>query len=270
MKKLFLLIIFLSGCAKSIIPLPETVIPGINPNPSPSADYGSYPANYQKILKDFLKANIKQPEDAKLEFVNKPRKIALDHLGDDYYGYRICLSINQKNPKSIYTGYKNHFFLIYNDKIILHLFDSGLLKIPFELCVHRTEDRTIFIDDIPDLPVPEITPEVTIEEMDDPSLINKVPRKEQDKSYTQDIYILCNINNKEFTYVFNQSKNMFNESIGIDTVPFETVEFSKTHILGKIDDKEILINRVSGSIYYTDNQSSNIKGQCELLDNKKF
>ncbi len=270
MKKLLLLIILISGCAKSIVPLPQTVIPEMNPNPSPSANYGSYPSNYQKILKNFLKENIRKPDDAKLEFVNKPRKIAITHLGDDYYGYRICLSINQKNPKSIYTGYKNHFFLINENKITLHLFDSGLLKIPFELCVHRQEDRTMYIDDIPEISTPDIVPEVTIDEMDDPNLINKTPTRKQDSSYARDIYILCNIKDKEYTFVFNQSQNMLSESIGTETIPFEIVEFSKTHILGKIDDKEILINRVSGSIYYTDDKSSNIKGSCQLLDKKKF
>ena len=56
----------------------------------------------------------------------------------------------------------------------------------------------------------------------------------------------------------------------MDLISFETVEFSKTHILGRSKAKEVLINRVSGSIFMTDDNITDVKGSCELLDKKKF
>ncbi len=44
----------------------------------------------------------------------------------------------------------------------LHLFDSGLLKIPFEYCVTRDTSNEMFIDDIPDE-----REEITVDKMDD-------------------------------------------------------------------------------------------------------
>ena len=70
--------------------------------------YGEYTKNYQKILKNFLQQNLINHESAKVEFINKPRKHSITQMGSDYSGYRLCLSINSKNNKSIYTGYKTH------------------------------------------------------------------------------------------------------------------------------------------------------------------
>ena len=58
---------------------------------------------------------------AKVEFINKPNKISVSQMGTDYDGYRLCLSINSKNNKSIYSGFKTHLFVINNSKVNLHL-----------------------------------------------------------------------------------------------------------------------------------------------------
>ena len=40
--------------------------------------------------------------------------------------------------------------MINDSNINLHLYDSGLLTIPFEYCVTRDTSKEIFIEDIPD------------------------------------------------------------------------------------------------------------------------
>ena len=75
--------------------------------------------------------------------------MTIDHLGDSYSGYRVCLSINEQRG-DYHIGYRNHFFMINNNSVTLHLFDSGLLTIPFEHCVTRDKSREIYIDDIPE------------------------------------------------------------------------------------------------------------------------
>ena len=68
---------------------------------------------------------------------------------------------------------------------------------------------------------------------------------------------------------FFESNNIFFESIGIDQLHFENVEFSDTHILATSGPKELLINRVSGTMYIT-NEEIKEKGACKLLDKTKF
>ncbi len=257
--------IILSGCAKTFMPLPGAVMPERLVGSAPLEAYGEYPKNYQKILKDYLQRKLHKPNSAQIEFVNSPDKIGIHHLRDDVYGYRVCLSINEENVRGQSTGFKNHFFLIKNSSVVLHLFDSGMLKIPFELCVTLSEQRRIYLDDIEDQPAAP----ATIEEMDDPSLQKPSKIRRQRESLDKDIYISCQIDNKEFTYVFNQAVSSLEESVDIKTVPFEKVEFSKTHILGRLQDKEILINRVSGTVFLTINGVEK-KGMCKLLEKKKF
>ena len=252
---------FLAGCAKSLIPMPGSFLPEINRDVISAESYGAYPQNYQKILKDYLQNNLFNHEDAKVDFINKPNRLSISQVGTEYTGYRVCLSINSKNRKSIYTGYKTHLFIINNGKVDLHLFDSGLLKIPFSLCVESNDKKSIYIEDIPD------EQEVTIDQMDQ---INIKEKEGYDTQSMSNIYILCTIENSERIFVFNQSDNLLSESVGITETQFKNIEFSQTHILGNNDLEEILINRVSGCIIITSQNNISQEGSCSLLDKKKF
>ena len=262
MKNIIILVgmFMLTSCAKSLIPIPGSIVPERSDNVQINANYGQFPENYRKILKDYLQENLLSHEDARVEFVNKPSKISIDHLGDNYLGYRVCLSINNKNKKGLYMGFKNHLLLIKDSKIALRLYDSGLLKIPFELCVERNESKTIFLKD-----VPETTDDITIDQMDDPSL--KLYKDDPQSSLTT--YILCDVDNKEHTYTFNESNNIFAESIGIDSIEYKSLKFSETHIYAS-NGKDILINRVSGKIIISNKGLPDSVGDCKLLDQRKF
>ncbi len=257
---IFLLI--LAGCGKSMIPLPSIALPERNIVPVNSKEIGNYPDQYQLLLKKYLQKNLLNQDSAKLDFINTPQAISISHLGENYVGYRVCLSINSKNRKNIYGGYKTHLFLFNNNKIILHLYDSGLLKIPFELCVDRDEQKSIFIEDIPDK-----ASDISINEMDDPDILNKETPKPK---ATQDIYILCQIDGIERTFYFNQNLNLFFESIEINDVEFNNVRYSQTHISATNNNEEILINRVSGKIISSIGTKKPVPGICKLLSEKKF
>jgi len=263
MKNIIIIVVgmfLLTSCAKSLIPIPGGINPERSDNVQINADYGQFPENYTKILKDYLQKNLSNHEDARVEFVNKPSKISIDHLGDTYLGYRVCLSINNKNRKGLYTGFKNHLLLLKDSKVMLHLYDSGLLKIPFELCVERSESNTIFLKDVPDT-----IDDISIDEMDDPSL--KLHKDVPQSNLTT--YILCDVNNKEFTYTFNESNNTFTESVGIDSIEYKSLKFSETHIYAS-NDKDVLINRVSGKIILSNEGFPDSVGDCKLLDQRKF
>ncbi len=258
---IILLSICLGGCAKSIIPMPGSVMPERNNRVLPPESYGNYPDNYQQILKIFLQNKIANHEDAKVDFINKPSQMSVSQFGNDFSGYRVCLSVNARNKKSVYTGYKTHLFIIKDEKIILHLFDSGLLKIPFDLCVDTDESKTMYLDDIPDE-----KEEMTINEMDK----IKIDEKNTEKYLMKNIYILCSFDSIERTFVFNENNKILSESIGIDEMQFDNVQFSETHILGLRLNEEILINRISGSATSTKSKTSISTGVCELLNSKKF
>ena len=261
--------LIISGCAKGIIPIPSGVMPERNTDYIPKQDYGVYPDDYQSLLKKYLKNKLPNSSDAKVEFVNKPSRLSIDHLGNTYTGYRLCLSINAKNQKGIYTGYKTHLFVINQNKVSLHLFDSGLLKIPFELCVDINETKSIYLEDIP-----EQREEITIDEMD------KIELKKKDELEIRDninndekmsnSYILCRFDNKDRTFVFNQSSNLYTESVGIEEISFENIKFSTTHIYGVKNGEELLINRVSGIATSSIGDNKPVIGKCEILQKKKF
>ena len=257
--------------------------------------FAEFPKNYQSILKDYLINNLTNYENAKVEFINKPSKLSIDHLNNTYSGYRVCLSINEKKGE-YYRGYKNHFFLINNNKVDLHLFDSGLLTIPFEYCVTRNKSREFFVQDIPDK-------EINIDSMDKIKLTSKddlkykeletelqklkkensdlkrADKREQKniddiakmetakKVYSKDsnIYILCTFNDKDITYIFNDSKETFRLIDKLNIVSYN-VSFNEAFIVASKEDTELTINRLSGSAII----SSIGRGQCKLTDRTKF
>ncbi len=248
------LIFVISACSN--IPAPSLISPDEN-TLLQNVNYGSSPDNYQKILKDYLIKNLKNYKTAKVEFINEPSKLSIDHLGDNYSGFRVCLSINEQRG-DYYIGYRNHFFMINNNSISLHLYDSGLLTIPFEYCVTRDTTKEIFIDDIPDR-----KKEITVDKMDD-IILSKKPDEIETIGNT---YILCIFDNKEITYVFNESKKSFKRVNKLEEEDF-VVNFNEAFIVATLPDLELSINRVSGNASMLNESKKN--GNCTLTDKTKF
>ena len=245
-------LMFLSSCTQ--IPAPSILAPSANQDVM-QVSHGKMPDNYQKILKEYLIKNLENYKSAKVEFINDPEKLSIDHLGDTYSGYRLCLSINVKKGE-YYKGYANHFFMIKDGRVSLHLFDSGLLKIPFEYCVTRDTSNEMFIDDIPDE-----REEITVDKMDDKKIIEKKDKKLRAGT----IYILCDINGLEFTYLFNEKNKIFKSVDGVEEKNYK-VEFNEAFIIASYDDTNAKINRVSGKI----TMNNGITGSCSLLNKTKF
>ena len=251
-KYIFFLSLFLSACSK--IDAPSLISPSHN-SELLNVNYGESPENYQKILKDYLIKNLKDYKTAKVEFINEPAKLTIDHLGGTYAGYRVCLSINEQRG-DYYIGYRNHFFMIQSDDVKLHLFDSGLLTIPFEYCVTRDRSREIFIDDIP-----EAKEEIMVEKMDEIK-IAKVESVDVGNTY-----ISCSFNGKDSTYVFNETNKTFRLFDKLEEKIFN-VASNEAFIVASIGKLELSINRVTGKATYLTDSIEN--GQCKLTDRTKF
>ena len=101
--------------------------------------------------------------------------------------------------------------------------------------------------------------------MDDPAL--KLYKDIPQSNLTT--YILCDVDNKEHTYTFNESNNIFTESIGVNSIEYKSLKFSETHIYAS-NGKDILINRVSGKIIISKKGLPDSTGDCKLLDRRKF
>ena len=69
---------------KGLIPIPEMAYPERNPNIQSNQSYGTYPKEYKTILKDYLMNTLPYPDDARVEFVNKPGKLSINQLGNTY------------------------------------------------------------------------------------------------------------------------------------------------------------------------------------------
>ena len=296
----FILLLIIASCSK--IPVPSILAPSENRNIQ-KVNFGEEPASYQNILKNYLIMNLKNYKTAKVEFSNLPSKFSIDHLGNNYSGYRVCLSINEKKDE-YYTGYKNHFFMIYNNKVNLHLYDSGLLTIPFSYCVSRNINNEYFIDDIPDqaeeisvesMDAVELTSGDTLEykklktELDklkkqneelkrlnttssestekDISPLAKIEKSEELYYDKADVYISCVFDDSIYTYIFNDDDKTFKFINKLDITSYK-VNFNSAYIVATYEELELTINRVNGNATLSTTMPST--GNCDLKDKTKF
>ena len=265
---LYILIFLLAACSNTVS---QSVISS-DPNIRVSqGDYGEYPKTFNTVLKDYLIDNVEGHQTTKIEFVNAPQKLTINHLGDTYIGYRVCLSINEKKGE-YYKGWRNHLFMINDNKVILHLYDSGLLTIPFEYCITRNETKTMLVKDIPEnlnQSEKEVTESAKARSIDDMDDIPPVAYIQPEIEYAKkNKFILCKMNDRELTFVFNEFNRVFYQ-FEFDSKKYYEPEFSDILIAATNSDIKININRVSGRIKITSKESKN-DGKCDILDNTQF
>jgi hypothetical protein len=89
--------------------------------PLPNADYGSYPENYEELVKAYLARSLKDPESARYSNFSQPRKehiITSVSAKEATYGYSVCVSVNAKNSYGGYTGNHVFWFFIRDGKVL--------------------------------------------------------------------------------------------------------------------------------------------------------
>lgn len=108
-------LVFMSGCSSARI-VPET-------DPA-KAEYGKAPADYEKQIREYWKATLKDPDSLKVNAMGKPVKAMAygvetsNHFYDNYsdvtftpiYGYRVCANYNAKNSYGGYSGASDAVF----------------------------------------------------------------------------------------------------------------------------------------------------------------
>jgi|TARA_R110001599_G_scaffold214247_1_gene412274 hypothetical protein len=106
-------VLALGGCA-SIKP--------VDPDVLASADYGSYPDNYEATIKSYFEKTLKDPFSAQYRF-QKPFKAFLRKapiMGGEpvFYGYMVYTKVNAKNGFGAYTGWEEYRLLIHNRSVV--------------------------------------------------------------------------------------------------------------------------------------------------------
>jgi len=83
-------------------------------------DYGPRPADYQKLIQDYLSPKLSDPAGAIVEFKAGPRELFQQEtaLRPLQYGWGVCVWINEKNSRGAYEGPYPMVFFIRDSKIV--------------------------------------------------------------------------------------------------------------------------------------------------------
>ena len=125
-----------------------------------SADYGPYPRNYERLIRNHLNQTLLDPGSAKIR-ISPPRKVfkiynpeakiySLEtpkQLRSEGY-YLVCAEVNAKNTFGGYTGWQTHRYRFHKgglmeDETNLRVYDPDFGGTDFAACTSRDE---IFID----------------------------------------------------------------------------------------------------------------------------
>ena len=66
-------------------------------------DYGPRPQDYEKIVRDYLRPRLSEPDFALIEFKAGPAPLTA--VSEREYGWAVCVLVNDKNPRGAYEGY---------------------------------------------------------------------------------------------------------------------------------------------------------------------
>lgn len=104
------------------------------PSQEETADYGSYPDNYQNVTKAYLMKSLRDPATIEIGEITMPKK---QWIGDKFtgvkYGYLVCAQVNSKNILGKMTGYRSDAVLIRDGVVIDHV-QNGELFSGIKLC----------------------------------------------------------------------------------------------------------------------------------------
>lgn len=83
-----------------------------------SADYGSYPNNYQEIVTNYYSQILFDPYSAHYRWIKEPYSGYFSAFGQFKFGYIVHVGINAKNRMGGYVGEQQEALLIKNGVVI--------------------------------------------------------------------------------------------------------------------------------------------------------
>ncbi len=110
--RIVLLTIALSACSTTL-PTEKDV---------KSADFGSFPDNYELIVRAYYNTTVDEPGTTRYNAIHKPVRYWLGSEVDEvYYGYLVCATVNTKNMFGNYSGFRHDALLIHNDHVVKYV-----------------------------------------------------------------------------------------------------------------------------------------------------
>jgi len=83
-------------------------------------DYGARPEDYEKIVRDYLRTRLVEPDFALIEFKAGPKPLYQKEsvLRDRQYGWAVCVLINDKDRRGAYEGFYPMVLYIREGKVV--------------------------------------------------------------------------------------------------------------------------------------------------------
>jgi hypothetical protein len=83
-------------------------------------DYGPRPEDYEKIVRDYLRTRLMEPDFALIEFEAGPKPLYQKEtvLREHQYGWAVCVLINDKDRRGAYEGFYPMVLYIRDGKVV--------------------------------------------------------------------------------------------------------------------------------------------------------
>jgi hypothetical protein len=83
-------------------------------------DYGPRPEGYEKIVRDYLRTRLMEPDFALIEFKAGPAPLYQKDtvLRERQYGWAVCVMINDKARRGVYEGFHPMVLYIREGKVV--------------------------------------------------------------------------------------------------------------------------------------------------------
>ena len=114
MKRAFILLILLAGCASA--PDPRFRDPTLDE--WRAADFGSEPADYDATIRAYMEDVLRDPRSATLTIKAGPKKTWIGDAPHFQYGYGVCVEIVESGVYTANADFGPTFFLLFDGKIM--------------------------------------------------------------------------------------------------------------------------------------------------------
>jgi hypothetical protein len=103
-------VVLLAGCQS----------PALSGEELAALDYGPRPEGYEKIVRDYLRTRLMEPEFALVEFKAGPAPLYQKETlsRERQYGWAVCAMISDKDVHGIYRGFYPAVFYIRGGKVV--------------------------------------------------------------------------------------------------------------------------------------------------------
>lgn len=92
----------------------------LTPEQIAALDYGPRPENFQKLVLDFLKPRLMEPNFALVEFKAGPAPLYQKETlsRDREHGWAVCVTVNDRDPRGAYVGFVPMVIYIRGGKVV--------------------------------------------------------------------------------------------------------------------------------------------------------